>query len=270
MRPLAVVGNLSRDVVEGSPPRLGGAPYYAGRALRLLGQRTRIVTKCAAADRALLLPPLVALGHPVAWRPAASTASFSFTYDGDVRTMRVDALGAEWPPEEARAWVLRELGRAEWVHVAPLARNEFPPETLAVLARARRLSLDGQGLVRPEATGPLALDAEFDRALLERVSILKLAEDEAAALLGRVDEQSLAGLGVPEVLVTLGSRGSLVWARRRLTHIPARAIPGDVDPTGAGDAYAAAYLASRSSGLGPVSAARRASDTAGALLGRRR
>ena len=55
---VAVIGNLSRDVVDGGPPRVGGAAYYAGRALRVLGSRARIVTRCAPADRDLVLAPL--------------------------------------------------------------------------------------------------------------------------------------------------------------------------------------------------------------------
>jgi len=35
--PLALVGNLSRDVVEGGPPRIGGGAFHGARALRALG-----------------------------------------------------------------------------------------------------------------------------------------------------------------------------------------------------------------------------------------
>nr|MBA3243741.1 hypothetical protein [Actinomycetota bacterium] len=58
MRGLAVIGNLTRDTVDGGAPRVGGAPYHAARALRLLGGRARIVARCAEADRRALLPPL--------------------------------------------------------------------------------------------------------------------------------------------------------------------------------------------------------------------
>jgi sugar/nucleoside kinase (ribokinase family) len=44
------------------------------------------------------------------------------------------------------------------------------------------------------------------------------------------------------------------------------AWPVAADPTGSGDAFAAAYLAGRSQGLTPVSAARKATALVGALL----
>ena len=84
-----------------------------------------------------------------------------------------------------------------------------------MLARDRRLSFDGQGLVRPARTGPLVLDAEYDPEVLRHVSMLKLAEEEARVLVGEPDAEALASLGVPEILVTFGSEGSLVFADGR-------------------------------------------------------
>jgi sugar/nucleoside kinase (ribokinase family) len=211
-----------------------------------MGVPVRILAKCAEADRALLRP-LTELGLPVMWLPAASTAAFSISYDGERREMTVEALGEPWTPAEAEL-----VGDADWVHVAPLARSDFPLETLAALARGRQLSFDGQGLVRPARTGPLELDADFEPAVLEHVRILKLAEEEAETI-GQVD--------VPELVITLGSRGALVQG----VHVPAAAIAA-TDPTGAGDAFAAAYLASRAAGEEPLGAARRAAEVVAEVL----
>ncbi len=264
MRPLAVVGNLSRDLVDGGPARAGGAPFHAARALRVLGRPALVGAKCAENDRDSLLLPLVRLGLPVLWRGGSSTAAFSFRYDGDRRVMTVDALGDPWTTAN-----LYGLERAEWVHVGALARSDFPAETLAALARDRRVSFDGQGLVRPARTGPLELDGGYDPEVLRHVSILKLAEEEARALVGEPDEDALRSLGVPEVVVTQGSQGSLVLADGKLERVLARPVGGGIDPTGAGDAFAAAYLASRSTGHAPTAAAGRATALVAGLLDRR-
>jgi len=264
VRPLAVVGNLSRDLVDGSPPRAGGAPFHAARALRVLGRPALVGAKCADSDRDSLLTPLVRLGLPVLWRGGSSTAAFSFRYEGDRRVMVVEALGDPWGPAD-----LYGLERANWVHVGALARSDFPAETVAELARDRRVSLDGQGLVRPGRTGPLELDSDYDPEVLRHVSILKLAEEEARTLVGEPNESALRSLGVPEVVVTLGSEGSLVLAKGTLERVPARSAGSGVDPTGAGDAFSAVYLASRSSGHSPVAAARQATALVAGLLARR-
>ena len=271
MAELAVIGSITRDVVDGGLPRPGGVPLYAGRALRVLGSRARIVARCAAEDRRALLTPVVALGLPVTWRPGEQTTGFSFRYEADRRVMRVDAVGDPWTVDDVRGWAGRGLGRAEWVLVGGVLRSDFAPATLASLARGRRLLVDGQGLARVAETGPLQVDGEVDRGVLRHVTVLKLSEREAETLAGGTDESSLRSLGVPEVVVTLGSHGALVLAGRRLERVQARPVTGAVDPTGAGDAFAAVYLASRAAGHSPASAGKRAAAlVAGLLAGRSR
>jgi sugar/nucleoside kinase (ribokinase family) len=256
---VAVVGNLSLDRVDGGPPRPGGPPHYGAHALAALGAPALVRAKCAEADRERLVPPLEALGLPVEWRPGATTATYAFSYDGDVRSMDVRELGSPWSPHDVAGL------EADWVHVGALFRGEFPAETLATLAELGvRLSFDGQGLVRPAETGPLALEPEPERSFLRYVSVLKLSEEEALALVGGLDERPLSELGVPEVIVTLGSRGCIVVAGRQLLRVPAD--PLDVEPTGAGDAFAAAYVVERSRGRAPLQAAENATQLVHELL----
>lgn len=257
MRGLAVIGNLSKDTIDGGRPRVGGAPYHAARALRLLGGSSRIVARSSEADRRALVGPLAALGVPWAWRPAPSTTTFDIRYDGEERAMSVGDPGSPWTLEDAQA-----VGRAEWVQVGGLMRADFPADVLATLARDRRLALDGQALVRPAATGPLVLDADFDPSLLRHVTVLKLSEEEVEALGG---EDEVAKLGVPELLLTHGSMGALLLSRGVRERIPVRRVDTD-DPTGAGDAFLAAYAWSRAAGHRPVSAARHAATTSARVL----
>jgi sugar/nucleoside kinase (ribokinase family) len=264
--PPATIGHLCRDVVADGAPRIGGGPWYAGRALRALGVRARIGAKCGTAERRAFALEVASLGLPATVTGRGQTTAFSFRYDAHgTRTMQVDAIGDPWHPDEAVA----AAADARWVHVAPLLAGDFPEETLDALARGdRRILLDGQGLVRVPRLGPLELEPGFDPALLRHVRVLKLAEDEADALGLDLDEAGLAGLGVPEVVVTLGGRGALVLAHGRLTHVAALRIDSLVDPTGAGDAFAAGYLAARSTGHAAVGAARRATALVAAMLSR--
>jgi sugar/nucleoside kinase (ribokinase family) len=252
---IALLGNLARDLFPGEPPRAGGAPYHAARALQRLHVHARIFARCAAADRAELLLPVVALGTPVQYVPGTATASFEIAYEGDRRLMRVVALGDTWLPAD-----LPQLpGSARWIHVAPLARSDFPAETLAALARGRRLSLDGQGLVRPARTGELELDGDFDQELLRHIWVLKLSEEEASVLGDPAD------LPVREVLVTHGSLGATVYSHGRVDHVPAFAIGAD-NPTGAGDGFSISYIAARAAGFAPAAAARRATAVVASML----
>jgi len=257
VRGIAVIGNLSRDTIDGGPPRVGGAPYHAARALRLLGGSSRIVARCAEPDRRALVGPLAALGVPFDWLPAPSTATFELRYSGEERELMVTDPGAPWTLADARA-----VGRADWVQVGALTRADFPADVLAALARDRRVALDGQALVRPAKTGALVLDPDFDPALLRHVTALKLNEQEVETLGG---EERVAQLGVPELLLTHGSTGCVVLARGAREHVPVRRIL-TLNPTGAGDAFLAGYVWARAAGHRPASAARHAATTAARVL----
>jgi sugar/nucleoside kinase (ribokinase family) len=269
VRPLGLVGSLSIDLIDGGPPQPGGPPFHAARALRMLSRRAVVVTRCGSAERPQLLPAIAALGLPVTCLDGDSTSTFAFRYEGDVRHFEVVSAGDPWTAEEARSLRRGALADIEWLHVGPVLSSDFPAETLAELAAGRRLSYDGHGLVRRSAPGPLTLDTTYDPALLEHVSILKLAEEEAIAAAGSLEPEALASLGPAEVLVTFGSEGALVVADGQAERIHAHPVL-DVDPTGSGDAFAAGYLAARSAGVTPFAAARQATSLVGTLLARRR
>lgn len=262
---IAVVGHVSRDVIDGGTPRPGGTVFYSARALARLGAAPQVGTSCAATDRKALIGPLEALGLHVLWQESGNTTSYSFRYTpSGRRVMRQDAVGDPWSPEHA----LRAVGDALWVHVGALVRTDFPPKTLAALAgEGRTLLVDGQGLVRTAALGPLRTDGHV-RDVLRYLTILKLDQEEAETLAGSADPERLKELGLPEVILTLGPKGSFVITADTIEGIAAQEIAGAVDPTGAGDTYSAAYLLARSAGAEPVEAARAAAEAVAEFLAR--
>ncbi len=266
MTAVAAIGSLAHDVVAAAPARPGGAVFYAARAFARLGAEARIITRCAAADADALLPPLEAFGIPVTSATGAATTAFRFHYEGDHRVMEVDAVGDPWTPEDVAGWAGRGLEDAAWIQVGALLRSDFGVTTLESLSAGRELLLDGQGLVRLAQTGPLARDAEVDPAVFGTLRVLKLNEDEARILAGGVEPHRLRALGVPEIVLTLGSAGSQVVTKTEAERIPPEPIDGVADPTGAGDSFAAGYLVARASGAEPVEAARAAGALTAALL----
>jgi len=262
MSTIAALGHLTRDVVAGAEPRPGGGVFWGTRALAHLGAVATVSASCSAEHRSALVPPLEAFGLPVTWHESSRTTEYSFHYEGDRRIMWQDAVGDPWTPEQA----VESAADATWVNVCALTRTDFPPETLSALASdGRQLLVDLQGLVRTATIGPLQTD-EHIGDVLHHIEVLKLNDEEAETLVGSAEPERLHALGVPEVILTLGSRGAYVVTPDRVEHVPAIQVDGPVDPTGAGDTYSVTYIVQRAAGAEPVEAARVAAATVSAFL----
>jgi sugar/nucleoside kinase (ribokinase family) len=264
---VTVLGNFSVDYVDDGPPTPGGCPVFAAMALETMGHPGRVVARLSRDDLPLFQPVFDRYGELISplWTP--QTSSFALRYQNGGRRMNVNAIGEPWAESEIDA---AEIG-TEWVHLAPLLRGDFPLAFLQALsARGHRISLDGQGLVRVPRLGPLHLDGEFDRALLDSIEVLKLNQEEADALAGGpFDTPTATRLGIAEILVTFGAGGCDLYLDGDRNHIPARAVD-DVHTTGTGDAFMVSYLADRAAVVAPLEAAKRASEMVADMLEARR
>lgn len=266
---VALVGNVSLDRHGGGAERAGGAVTYGGVTAASRGLDVRVATRCAERDRAVALAPLERSGLPLVWHEAQATTAFSYRYEGGSRQMVVDAVGDTWAPDDLAGWAGPTLDGVAWVHVGALLRSHFPAATLHAARRdGRNVLLDGQGLVRLARTGTLQRDGNVDPEVLAAIDALKLSESEARLLAGGVEVERLRGLGVPEVLLTLGAGGSLLVTPDVAERIEIEPVDTP-DPTGAGDTYALGYAAARAAGAEPVEAARSASDLVSAILAAR-
>lgn len=259
--PVLVVGNTACDLVDELPRRAGGAPVYAAEALARLRHPGLIVTSAADAD-ADLVDAVRQHGLEVVHRPSDTTATFRLRHTSGRQALTIEHLGARWTGDDVARWVTPAVDRPCWIQVGALCRADLDPSALEALAALGPVALDGQGLVRPGRSGPVVLDGDFDPGVLRHVTVLKLAEDELAAAGG---ERAVSELGVPELLLTFGSQGSVVCCADRAARIDTEALEPS-DATGAGDRYLAAYLARRDAGDEPVAAAQAASRLVHELL----
>ncbi|WP_271411913.1 sugar kinase [Pseudomonas sp. Q1-7] len=103
-----------------------------------------------------------------------------------------------------------------------------------------------------------------DIALLTLDDQCQLYDDEQAA-----EEAAALGLalGCGEVVVKCGAQPCLIANARQWLEVPAQPVAQVVDSCAAGDAFAAAYLASRSRGLAVQTAAEHGHRLAAAVIG---
>lgn len=148
---------------------------------------------------------------------------------------------------------LKSIAEAACVFIGP---------THTGLAREVALTADLNGATTCYAPGGLChcLEPRALEPVLRQTDILFLNEGEATALTGSRDLEPavgrLANAGPELVVITLGRQGALVVRADERYRVPAAPAPRVRDTTGAGDAFAAGFVAGWQRGLGPEAAAR--------------
>jgi len=185
----------------------------------------------------------------MAMQPTEHTLCFENIYEAD-QDRRVQRVSQTADPFDAASL---QTVNATIFHLGPLLIGDIPAELIIQLARRAKVSLDVQGFLR-KLSGENVVPADWPakKELLPHVQVLKANDEEAAVLTGEKDIHKaatvLAAWGVTEVVITLGSKGSLVYADGVFTEIPAYRPKAVVDATGCGDTYMAGYLYQRLKG----------------------
>lgn len=128
---------------------------------------------------------------------------------------------------------------------------------------ARRVAAAAKPNAIPVFYAPGGLSRYVSRpqlaAVLERTDVLFVSRTEATALAGRPSPEEAVGTllesGPTAVVVTAGSEGALIATSERTYRVPALSVTERRDTTGAGDAFAAGYVAAYLRGLDFAAAA---------------
>lgn len=224
-----IIGHLTRDLTPFGP-RLGGTAAYAALTARALGLRVGVLT-AASAD--LDLSPLT--GIPILLQSSPQSTTFENISLGDGKRKqlihaRASLLDLNLIPEPWR--------RVPIVHFGPVADEllpELPPSLSFTL-----LGLTPQGWMRTWGTDGEVQHKPWQvpESLVSQVGAVVISVEDVD---GDEDEiERLAHL-IPILVVTEGPAGArLYWhgdqRRFRAPHMR------EVDATGAGDIFAAAFF----------------------------
>jgi sugar/nucleoside kinase (ribokinase family) len=243
------VGHVTSDLIGGDEV-LGGAALYASVQARALGQRARVLTACHRDWRGRKLLKTFESRQI----PSAATTTFAYESVVGARAARLVALADPITPEELpEGWAGSEIAL-----LCPVFREVDP--AFADLLRPRLLAVAPQGWMRKIGEGGRVEWSPWDGSepVLARASALFFSEEDAPAAeaLGAAYAER-----VPIVVLTRGPRGATIWAEGARFEVPA--VPArEVDPTGAGDVFAAAFLVARLEGAEAREAARFAAAAA--------
>ena len=213
----------------------GGTSYYFSHGIRHLKdtRNYKLITALAPSEYKAV-EDLRAKGIQVEVLPSRKTVYFENIYGENQDDRKQD--------EEAK-----------FFHLGSLLSDDFSLDVVKLLSGKGKLAVDAQGYlreVRDEQVYPT--DWKDKREALKYIDILKVNEHEAEVLTGFKDFKQaalqLAEWGVKEVLLTLGSLGSIIYAEGTFYKIPAYPAKNVVDATGCGDTYSMGYLYMRNKG----------------------
>lgn len=246
------IGHLTMDLQSGQPvaaTALGGSVAYAGLTARALGLRPGILT--AWADEL----PLDRLEDiPVVNVGAAESTVFENTYSHKGRVQHIHqiapTLDYHMIPESWRA--------APIVHLAPVA-GEVPARMLPYLDSSLVVATP-QGWLRQRDDAGRVSPGEWPEAdhVLRQVDAAVLSMEDVDEEQARIE---LMAQACPILVVTLAGQGAQLYQGGELEIIDPPQV-NEVDPTGAGDIFAAAFFTRLHFGDEAVEAARFATQVA--------
>ena len=224
------IGHICRDLLPGGEWVAGGAAAYGALTAGALGCRAGVVTRAAAEDDWQAAFPNLA----VAQIPSAATTTFEnvYTPDGRVQTLHAVAgpIRAEHvPPLWARTRMVL-LGPIAG-EVDPGLIHLFSDSIVGVAPQGWLRGWDERGRVYPIAWSSAA-------DVLPLAAVTFLSEEDLSGPAELDAYRRLAGV----LVLTQGARGCTVFCRDEARSFAAPVVDV-VDPTGAGDIFAAAYLA---------------------------
>ena len=259
MKDICCIGHITKDKIV-TPSRTvymaGGTSFYFAYAINQLPKDVSfsLITAMDPTET----EPVVKMretGIDVTLNPSRNTVFFENIYEEDQNKRKQRVLA------KADPFTIRQLEHVEAkvYHLGSLLSDDFSPEVVAYLAGKGKVSIDVQGYLREVRDEKVyAIDWKDKLDVLKNTYYLKVNETEMETITGLKDPVEAAKLihswGVTEVIITLGSEGSLVYVDDTFYEIPAYAPHEVVDATGCGDTYSAGYLYKRLQGANPVEA----------------
>lgn len=254
MNDICCIGHITLDKIITPKQTIympGGTSYYFSHGISHLNdwKNYKLVTSLAPSEYSSV-DELTGKGLNVEIIPSKKTVYFENSYgiNQNNRTQRVLAKADPFTVEK-----IQNI-EAKIFHLGSLLSDDFSLDVIKYLSKKGILSVDAQGYLR-EVRGENVYPIDWceKKEALKYVHILKVNEHEAKVLTGLDDYQAaarqLAEWGVKEVLLTLGSEGSIIYAENSFYYIPAYPPKEVVDATGCGDTYMLGYLYMRNKGV---------------------
>lgn len=251
---IVCIGHITKDKIVTPLSEVympGGTSFYFSYGIHALKSKNvsyGLITSLAKEDMKAV-DDMRATGIDITVIPSQKTVFFENIYgeNQDERKQRVLAKADPFTIENVKGI------KARYIVLGTLLADDFSIDVIKHLSSQSILVVDAQGYLREVRDEKVyAIDWKDKQEALKYIDILKVNEHEIEVLTGQKDFQEgcrqLAAYGVKEVLLTLGSYGSIIFADGQFFEIPAYTPRKVVDATGCGDTYVMGYVYKRAQG----------------------
>ncbi|MEK7507614.1 MAG: PfkB family carbohydrate kinase [Patescibacteria group bacterium] len=245
---IALLGPVVKDKItvdRATTVQVGGIPYYAGVALKNLGADVTVFATYYSEDDAWVRKNFKYI--EVVHIPAEQTIEFERVYSSENPDVCVSVVARyaknriEFSPE-----LVRSLNSFNYVIFGPMFYNNISPHLFTAIHKGKIVLGNfgmfsypkGESLVWKNPENLIHVAPHLSYLFLNDKEIMFVAQkksiDEAARFMQTKTDAA--------IIVTLGSKGSVVFMNGGRYVISAFSPEKIIDPTGMGDTYLAAFI----------------------------
>ena len=249
---ILTIGPITKDIIK-TPTQTyiqtGGASYYQMWTLYQLKKEATAIITIGICDVEMIndFPEKNNI------KPIITTQTMEYTniYNKQLeRTQKAKLPNNPITPEKISEKI--NIKEYDTAILSPLSKNDIPPETIKYLKTNNiKIILAPQGYLRTTDDNNNIISSKWDdkEKYLENVDIIALDEDEMKTafniqeITDTIIKDIIQKYNLNTIIMTKAEKGSNIYTKNKKIEIPAIKTKNNIDATGLGDTYIAAYTA---------------------------
>lgn len=245
---ILAIGPVTKDLIitpHEEYSQIGGAVYYQTMTLTQL-KKDVISIITVGEDEVQLLNETLKKQKLIINK---KTHQYTNTYDINLnRKQKAQLTKNSIQPQDIKI----SLSQIQYALISPLSPEDIPPETIRYLKEKDITTvLVAQGYLRQTDENNNIIKRKWKNQdqYLQHTDIICLDKEEAltAFNINNIKEETIQKIiqqySLQQIIITLAEQGSAIYTAKETIHIPAIKTTEEIDATGLGDTYIAAYIA---------------------------
>lgn len=249
---ILTIGPVTKDIIkihDNTYTQIGGASYYQVWTLHQLKKEVTAIITIGQDDYEMLkeFPPTTQV-KPIIKK---QTMQYTNIYNKKMERIQKAILPSNTITPQDIENTKINLSEYKTALISPLSKDDIPPETIEYLKNKNlTIVLSIQGYLRTTDTKNNVISRKWENKeqYLKNTDIIALDENEIkkAFNIKEITNEKIQKIirkyNLNTIIITKAEKGSDIYTHNNKTHIPAIKTDKQIDPTGLGDTYIAAYI----------------------------